>query len=113
MIRPIVETWLSDRTVDEAVRILLQFDVPAAPVREVDSILASDYPYERGIISPVDLGAFGTLPLVQTPILLTEACSEPIGAPPRLGADTERIIREWLHGSDVHGPDLESSREEG
>jgi crotonobetainyl-CoA:carnitine CoA-transferase CaiB-like acyl-CoA transferase len=96
VIRPLLEKWLSEKTVEEAVNIFIACDVPAAPVKEVDEILHSPLARGRGIISEVDIGALGHLPLVQSPIQMKASPQTATKAPPALGSGADRVLREWL-----------------
>jgi CoA:oxalate CoA-transferase len=109
VIRPIVEGWLKDKTVDQAVSLLLAADVPASAVHEVDRVLRSEGAHARGVLRDVDLGG-RVIPLVQSPIRLSDSNVGAVDPPHVLGADTERVLMEW---SGLTKSEIATLRQEG
>lgn len=110
VLRPIIEQWLSDKTVKEAGDILLAHEVPASPILEVDSPVMLEQALARGVALEVDVTDQHRIPLVQSPVRLsTEDLHDP-GMPPALGGDNERILKSWL-GMDA--PRIAALREQG
>lgn len=96
-LRPLIEQWLQGHTVSEASKILLDHDVPGAPILNVDSPLMRRQALERGITRMVSL-AEGSEPieLVVSPVRMSVAGEMSRDRPPKLGEDTAAVMREWL-----------------
>src|SRR5690606_14943972 len=57
----LVQPWLDQRTVAEVVEHLAGYDVPAAPVLDVDGMLASEHLRDRGMLLELDDPVWGTV----------------------------------------------------
>jgi crotonobetainyl-CoA:carnitine CoA-transferase CaiB-like acyl-CoA transferase len=86
-------------------------DVPAGPINRVEDVVADEHLQSRSMLYrlPVDTGA---VPQVNTGWFLD---GEPNGyrlAPPRLGADREQVLAEWLgdhHRCTAHPADAQGA----
>ena len=96
VVRPAIEQWLSDKTVQEGAKILLDYDVPASPILDIDSPLLREQVRARGVSRDMDVPGGGKVTLVQSPVRMWNQDCEDMGLPPTLGRDTERILTEWL-----------------
>ena len=96
VIRPLIEDWLSTRTVEQASRILLEHGVPASPILEVDSPVLREQALARGVAREVPLPDGNRIALVDSPIRLPGAPAVEVGLPTALGEDTDRVLRDWL-----------------
>ena len=108
VLRPIIKDWTRNRSVAQAVAELLASDIPAGPILDVDEIIGSDIAMDRGLIKRVDLGDAGVKKLVESPIRLTHTQANDVGLVHQLGADTERVLRDWANLSAM---DLATLRE--
>jgi crotonobetainyl-CoA:carnitine CoA-transferase CaiB-like acyl-CoA transferase len=72
--------------------------VPVSPVLTVDEALADPQTRARGMVRTLEHPTLGTLPVVASPFGPAAAATTP---PPRLGAHTERLLREQLGLSDA------------
>jgi crotonobetainyl-CoA:carnitine CoA-transferase CaiB-like acyl-CoA transferase len=103
--------WAADQEVDQAVALLVDRGVPAAPL--VDSRLTSLHPQlqARGFYEQVSHPVVGTHPLSTVPFRF--ASQDQAGEPwirrraPLLGEDSEEILRDLLG---LTGEDLDSLR---
>lgn len=93
---PIVNTWMRQFTTDEVLERLSKFDIPAAPVWNVDKVVNSDYAKQRGMIVPLDDPAWGSVTVAGNPMRSSLMSDEAPTAAPLLGADTQAVLREWL-----------------
>ena len=100
VLRPIIETWLRERTVREASRVLLEFDVPASPILDVDSSVLREQAAVRGLTREVDAPDGARITLVQSPVRMSTAHREEFGLPHALGEDTGRVLKEWIGMND-------------
>jgi formyl-CoA transferase len=95
-LRPIIESWLSGRTVDEAVKVLRAHDVPAGPVLDVDSDALLSEARRRGVVADVTLPNVGAFPVVQSPVLMDGGGRVGRTVPSTLGHDGEEVLRRWI-----------------
>lgn len=72
----------------------LRGHVPCAPVNSIPEALRDEQVLARGMVVSVDHPRFGLLREVGCPIRV-EGTTPRLGPASRLGADTERILREW------------------
>ena len=70
--------------------------VPAAPINDVAQVFDDPQVRHRGLRIDVARAGGGSVPLVASPIRLSESSTRPPSAPPRLGEHTEEILRERL-----------------
>jgi crotonobetainyl-CoA:carnitine CoA-transferase CaiB-like acyl-CoA transferase len=73
--------------------------VPAAPINDVAQVFDDPQVRHRGLRIDVTRSGGGSVPLVASPIRLSESATRPPSAPPRLGEHTEEILRERLRMS--------------
>jgi CoA:oxalate CoA-transferase len=96
VLRPLIEEWLRARTVKEASRILLEHDVPASPILDVDSPVLREQVSTRGLTRNVTAPDGRPVTLVQSPVRLSSESTEDFGLPRGLGADTNRVLTQWI-----------------
>jgi crotonobetainyl-CoA:carnitine CoA-transferase CaiB-like acyl-CoA transferase len=82
------------RTTDEWVARLDAAGVPVGKVRGVLDAFAAAEAAGRAATTPVSHPAAGKIPLVASPIRLTEASLRRADPPPQLGQDTAEIVAE-------------------
>jgi crotonobetainyl-CoA:carnitine CoA-transferase CaiB-like acyl-CoA transferase len=95
----IVERWTSTRTKNAVAELLSQTSIPTAPVITLTELLDDAHVQERGVLRWMsdETGEWLTL---GSPLFLSDSpMVEPYRAP-RLGADTDSILREDLGMSD-------------
>jgi crotonobetainyl-CoA:carnitine CoA-transferase CaiB-like acyl-CoA transferase len=92
----LVETWVAERTLDEAMRVFEQHEVTAAPVYDAEQLLADEHLQARGTYVTVDDDDFGPV-AVQAPVAQLSATPgriDHLGRP--LGADNDAVYGELL-----------------
>ena len=80
----------------ELLRLLDQADVPVGPVNDVAEILADAHVRARGLIGSFDYPGVGEFKALKLPYRFFGWDNPEMGAPPTLGADTEKVLSERL-----------------
>jgi crotonobetainyl-CoA:carnitine CoA-transferase CaiB-like acyl-CoA transferase len=87
----LVETWVADHTLDEAMRVFEEHEVTAAPVYDAEQLLADEHLQARGTYVQVDDDDFGPV-TVQSPVAQLSATPGRIDHLGRsLGADNAAV----------------------
>jgi CoA:oxalate CoA-transferase len=100
-LQPIIENWLVTLTRDEAVDTLNEIGVPTGPVYEAEDIFEDPQVKARGMLMPIDDPDVGEYAFTRSPIHLSEAPELPKNAAPRLGQDTEWVLKDLLDYDDA------------
>jgi len=107
--KKIVEEWLRDYTVAEAVDIVLGAGIPAGPILDLEQI--SKDPHIAGarrMFTEVDHPTAGRMKLNSSPIKLSRTAAEIRSAPPTLGQHNHQIYCDMLGlPEDAYQADLE------
>src|SRR5262249_44034526 len=109
----LVQEWVGQRTVAEAVKILQSHQIAAGPVRELRETLDDEHLHARGMVVPLDHPVYGPVAGARgmgMPIKFLRhpaAFDEPA---PALGAHNQEIYGRFLGLGDA---DLRSLREQG
>jgi len=77
-------------------QMLDEVDVPVGPVNDVAEILADPHVRARGLVGSFDYPEVGEFKALALPYKFLGWDNPEIGAPPALGADTERVLGEML-----------------
>jgi crotonobetainyl-CoA:carnitine CoA-transferase CaiB-like acyl-CoA transferase len=77
-------------------QMLDEVEVPVGPVNDVAEILADPHVRARGLVGSFDYPEVGEFKALGLPYRFLGWDNPQIGAPPALGADTERVLGEWL-----------------
>lgn len=77
-------------------KILDEVEVPIGPVNDVAEILADPHVRARGLVGSFDYPEVGEFKALGLPYKFLGWDNPEIGAPPALGADTERVLGEML-----------------
>jgi crotonobetainyl-CoA:carnitine CoA-transferase CaiB-like acyl-CoA transferase len=95
-VNALLEEALATRTVAEWDAILETFDVPHAPILEVSEVLANPQVLARGMVTEYEHPRLGRFPSLGRPIRFPDHQGVPLKAPPLLGEDDERVLRDLL-----------------
>jgi formyl-CoA transferase len=98
---PLVQELIGRRPADEWLRLLSEAGVPSGPINTVPQALADPQVQALGVVHSLAHPTAGDLPVIGSPIHLSDTPVEPRFAPPRLGEHTESVLREVLHLSDA------------
>ena len=92
-LKKIIEEWMQDMTVDEAVKQVLDVGIPAGPIMSLDMI-ANDahFTEARQMFEEIDYPGVGTIKLNNSPIKLSESKAKIRGLSPRLGEHNKEIL---------------------
>jgi CoA:oxalate CoA-transferase len=100
-VEALVETFTRGRTTQEVVDHLLAHDVPAGHSLEVDAIAGTRQIRERGIVQELLAPNGSSYPAVMSPVQVSGSAQRVL-PPPRIGADRERVLAEWLETVNVN-----------
>ncbi|WP_410013927.1 CaiB/BaiF CoA transferase family protein [Sodalis sp. RH24] len=95
-LRGYIEAWLRDKNVAQAVTLLDQAGIPAAPVWGLDEVLQSPHALARGLLQKVVHPTAGEISLLPQPVKLSGMAQPPELMPPRLGEHTRGILGDIL-----------------
>ena len=77
-------------------RILDEVEVPIGPVNDVAEILSDPHVRARGLVGSFDYPGVGEFKALSLPFKFLGWDNPQVGAPPALGADTDRVLGEML-----------------
>ncbi|MBT4938790.1 MAG: CoA transferase, partial [Rhodospirillaceae bacterium] len=100
-LQPIIEDWLATLTRDEAVNTLNEVGVPTGPVYTAEDVFQDPQVKARGMLMPIDDPEVGEYAFTRSPIHLSEAPELPKNAAPKLGGDTDWVLRDVLGYDDA------------
>ena len=100
VIRPIIETWLSDKTRAQAVELLEGHGVPSGPVYTAEDIFDDPHIAARQMLITVDDPVAGPRKYARSPLHLSAAPEIPTELAPQLGEHTRTILRDLLQYSE-------------
>ena len=109
-LRPIIATWAKSKKRDGLVELLIEHDVPAAPVQTVEDIFKCPQVQSREMLVDVEHPIAGRLKVVGPPAKLSKTPGRITNAAPLLGQHTEEILRTLLSYSNE---DIQNLKDEG
>ena len=89
--KALLQVELKQRTADEWEAILDRLGVPASRVRSLDELLDEGQPDARDLLADVEVGG-RTVRLPTAGVKINHHVPGPVGPPPPLGADNERLL---------------------
>lgn len=95
-LREIIESWTSQRGLDDIVGAMDAAGIPAAPVLSLGEVLKSAHIAFRGMVSTVEHPDRGSMPLVRQPVRFSGAAHDFSGPPPLLGEHTREVLTSLL-----------------
>jgi crotonobetainyl-CoA:carnitine CoA-transferase CaiB-like acyl-CoA transferase len=81
---------------DDLTRALLRRGVPAAPVHELDELLANEHLRDRGLFVQLEHPYDGSQQVARTPWNLTRTPAIPSSSAPLVGEHTDEVLRDVL-----------------
>ena len=98
VLKPIIEEWLADKTIDEAVDIILSSGCPAAPINTIDRVVSDPHIAEaREMFVDVVHPVAGKMRIAGNPVKLSKSKFEIRNPAPLLGQDNEKVYKEILN----------------
>lgn len=105
----ILEREFFKRTGEEWLE-LLDKRIPIGPINTVDKALSDPQVLSRNMVAEVEYGNEAKLKILGNPIKMSEIDQEVFKAPPRLGEDTEDVLKRFLRYSPHEIEDLRSQK---
>lgn len=108
-INALVDAWICERTLADAMKVFLAEDVAAAPIYDAEQLLADEHLRARGVFVSVDDPDLGEM-TVQAPVArLSETPGRIDHLGRALGADNDAVYRDLLGLDDDRLADLRSA----
>ena len=96
-LKPYIEDWLKDKTIDETVERLLAAGIPAAPINTIDRVAADPHiAGAREMFVEIDHPKAGRLKMTGNQIKLTNHKIDTFTPAPLLGEHTGQVLEELL-----------------
>ncbi len=95
LIRPAIEAWASDKTKLEAARALADNGIAAGPSNTMEDLDVDPHVRSRGMLVEVP-GAQRTMRIAGNPLKFSRSADGPVRGFPKLGADTDDVLRARL-----------------
>ena len=89
-----LEAAISQWSTADLVARAQRFQVPLAPANSVRDFIADPQAQANGIFVECEDAESGRMRLIRNPVRFGSNAAKPNGVPPRLGADTDQILRE-------------------
>lgn len=101
LLKPIVEGWLTDKKSDEAVQMIQDAGVPAAPIYSIDQVVADPHiAGAREMFVEVEHPTAGPMKVTGCQIKFSDTKSGVRTPAPTLGQHTDEILKQYLGMSD-------------
>lgn len=95
-IQEVLEAWLADKTMEEAVEILLRHGIPAGPILDISQILADPHVKEREMFVEMDHPTLGKITVNGCAVKLMDTQTKIRTPAPSLGQDNKAIFGDLL-----------------
>lgn len=99
-LKPIIEKWLANKTIDDTVEELLAKGIPAAPINTIDRIVKDPQVIAREMFVEIDHPLAGKLKITGNHLKFSETPAVIKTPAPTLGQHTEDICKNILELSD-------------
>ena len=106
----LLSTVFAERTADDWVRLLRAAGMPCAPVNHVDEAFDHEQVRALDLVEAVEHPLAGIIPLVRSPLHLSDTPPSIRLPPPTLGQHTDEVLRQLL---DLNAEDLNALRRGG
>lgn len=96
-LKELIETWSRTKTTGEAVRILTDADIPTGPVYDISQVMEDEHiARAREMFPIIHHPIIGEMPIIASPIKLTETMPHIKRPAPTLGQDNKEVYSELL-----------------
>lgn len=92
----IVETWAADKTRAEIFAATQEHQVPSAPVRDLNEVLANEHMKTRGMLETIDHPTLGQITVPNSPLRFHGTAQTPATPSRAIGADNTAVYQELL-----------------
>jgi len=93
-LKAIIERFLADYTVEEAMEMMLKLSLPCAPIQDVRQACEDPSILKREMLVEIDQPEAGKLVITGNPVKLSETPVDPKHPAPLLGQDTKDVLRD-------------------
>ena len=109
-LRALIADWASGLTQSKAIAVLLDRNIPAAPVWDLRQLIESDHVNERHLVVHGLQGKLGTVPLVPQPARMSNGSGPETFTSPTLGEHTDAVLKQLADLTDAEIAELRSSK---
>lgn len=110
-LKPYVEEWLKDKTIDEAVDILLAAGVPAAPINTIDRVARDPHiAGAREMYVEIEHPVAGKFKITGNQMKLSEHKIDSFKPAPLLGQHNHEVLQELIDLSDAEIDELAAEK---
>ena len=95
-LRDIIARWMQTHSSDEVLGLLGEASIPCAPVWSLADIAASEHARERALVVDGRHAKLGMVPVVPQPVRFSDVAPGDEPVMPRLGENTDTVLREVL-----------------
>ena len=99
-LRDIIARWMRTRSADEVLGLVGGASIPCAPVWSLGDLAGSDHARARQLVIDGRHGKLGMVPVVPQPVRFSDVAAGAEPTMPRLGEDTDAVLRDVLGMSD-------------
>jgi crotonobetainyl-CoA:carnitine CoA-transferase CaiB-like acyl-CoA transferase len=92
----IVEEWTRSQTPEDVMRRLQAEEIPAGVAQAGDDLVADPQLRHRNYFARFDDSPVGPMEIPRSALRFAGMIDEPLSLPPRLGADTDAVLRDLL-----------------
>jgi CoA:oxalate CoA-transferase len=103
-LRALIEEWSGAMATEQAVAVLAEQGLPAAPIWSIAQAANSEHSVARGLVGTLMHPILGKSPIVGQPVRFDGVKPAASSAAPRLGADLAAVLKEFGLG-DEHDAD--------
>ena len=99
-LKAILEGYLTNYTVDEAMQMMQERSIPCGPLCSVDDACQNPSILQRDMLVEIDQPGAGKLKITGNPMKLSQTPPDPQHPAPILGQDTKEVLRDIFGFSD-------------
>jgi len=95
---PLLKSIFSTRSVSEWLSVLEKAEIPCGPINNLEQVFSMPLVKEREMLVKMAHPTIGELPLIGSPLKMSETPVEYRLPPPLMGEHTEKVLRELVEG---------------